>query len=156
MWSESDAALFISCFPLAATQIADAAHSLSDLISDGVTLVTLQLVAREASESHPYGHGRYETLGAFAVAGLLVSSGAGMGAPFRLFFFPFFCCCLTWVWGVPCEGKPLLGMLPRVRPRHRRVDLILLFGRWLLSRSCHRVPLLITSCLTVGNVLQAF
>ena len=50
--------------------IADAAHSMSDLASDAVTLFSLHLGQRRADRTHPYGYGRYETLGTCAVAGL--------------------------------------------------------------------------------------
>ena len=43
--------------------IADGIHSLSDLGTDIVVLVAAKHANREADESHPYGHGRIETLG---------------------------------------------------------------------------------------------
>ena len=41
----------------------DAAHSFSDLLSDALTLVALRLGALPPDADHPYGHGRFETIG---------------------------------------------------------------------------------------------
>lgn len=38
--------------------IADAGHSLSDLLSDAVTLWAVRLSRLPPDEDHPYGHGR--------------------------------------------------------------------------------------------------
>ena len=62
--------------------LADAAHSLSDLASDGVTLLSLNLGQRQADRTHPYGYGRYETLGTCGVAGMLLATGVGIGKDF--------------------------------------------------------------------------
>lgn len=51
--------------------LADAGHSLSDLLSDGVTLWALILGRKPKDENHPYGHGRFETIGTLFVAVLL-------------------------------------------------------------------------------------
>jgi divalent metal cation (Fe/Co/Zn/Cd) transporter len=40
--------------------IADAVHSLSDLLSDGVTLYTMDLSRRPHDDTQPYGYGRIE------------------------------------------------------------------------------------------------
>ena len=45
--------------------IADAGHSFSDLLSDGVTLWALMLGRMPKDDNHPYGHGRFETIGSF-------------------------------------------------------------------------------------------
>jgi hypothetical protein len=55
--------------------IADAAHSLSDLITDAVTLWSHRLAREPWSERHPYGHGKYETIGAMAVSIALFFTG---------------------------------------------------------------------------------
>jgi len=60
-----------------ASLIADAAHSLSDLISDFVTLAALKLAQRPPDSTHPFGYGRYETIGAFTVSGILIMSAGG-------------------------------------------------------------------------------
>jgi cation diffusion facilitator family transporter len=52
-----------------AAMVADAVHSLSDLITDVVVLVFVRISAMPQDKSHDYGHGKYETL-ATAIIGL--------------------------------------------------------------------------------------
>ncbi len=59
--------------------IADAAHSLSDLVSDAVTLVVLREAQRPPDLEHPYGHGKFESLGAYSLAAILILTGGGIG-----------------------------------------------------------------------------
>ena len=58
--------------------LADAVHSLSDLASDGVTLVSLRAAAKPADDDHPYGHGRFETLGTITVSVILLGAAVGI------------------------------------------------------------------------------
>jgi divalent metal cation (Fe/Co/Zn/Cd) transporter len=60
--------------------VADAVHSLGDLVSDFVTLYTHRLSRSPAGDSrtYPYGLGKFEALGTFIVSLLLVSSGIGI------------------------------------------------------------------------------
>ena len=51
--------------------IADAIHTLSDLIGDIVVLFASHHAAKDADEDHPYGHGRIETV-ATVILGLLL------------------------------------------------------------------------------------
>jgi cation diffusion facilitator family transporter len=51
--------------------IADAVHSLSDLATDVVALLSLRVASKPPDEEHPYGHGRYETVGT-AILGLVL------------------------------------------------------------------------------------
>ncbi len=51
--------------------IADAIHTLSDLLGDIVVLFASHHAAKDADEDHPYGHGRIETV-ATVVLGLLL------------------------------------------------------------------------------------
>lgn len=55
--------------------IADAMHTLSDLVGDVVVLFASHHAAKEADDKHPYGHGRIETL-ATVVLGLLLGAVA--------------------------------------------------------------------------------
>ena len=59
--------------------VADAVHSLSDLFSDVATIITVQLSRAPPDEDHPYGHGRFEHVGALCVSALLGMSGAAIG-----------------------------------------------------------------------------
>jgi len=58
--------------------VADAAHSLSDLASDIVALFGLRAAAKPPDEDHPYGHGRFETLGAIVLAVILLGVAVGI------------------------------------------------------------------------------
>ena len=58
--------------------IADAIHSLSDLLSDLVVFVSIRVAARPADAGHPYGHGRFETMGTVILAVLLLAAAGGM------------------------------------------------------------------------------
>ena len=51
-----------------AAMIADAVHSLSDLLTDFVVLLFVKISNRPADSEHPYGHGKYETLATSIVA----------------------------------------------------------------------------------------
>ena len=54
-----------------AAMLSDAGHSLSDLVSDALTLVTLRMSALPPDIDHPYGHGRFESVGSLGIATLL-------------------------------------------------------------------------------------
>jgi len=57
--------------------IADGVHSLSDLATDFIVLVGTRLSSKPADKTHPYGHGKLETIASLiiAVALLVISSG---------------------------------------------------------------------------------
>jgi len=61
-----------------AALIADGIHSLSDLASDVVVVVASRIGRQAPDDDHHYGHGRYETLGAIILAGLLLSVAGGI------------------------------------------------------------------------------
>jgi cation diffusion facilitator family transporter len=58
--------------------IADAMHTLSDIIADFFVLYANRKGAEAADEEHPYGHGRYETLASLVLGLLLVGTGIGI------------------------------------------------------------------------------
>ncbi len=58
--------------------IADAFHSLTDLVTDGMIYLSVSIASQEADEDHPYGHGRAETIGAAATGAALVLVGIGL------------------------------------------------------------------------------
>lgn len=58
--------------------VADGIHSLSDLATDGLVLVSARHGSKEADEDHPYGHGRFETLATVVLGGLLMLVGLGI------------------------------------------------------------------------------
>lgn len=51
--------------------LGDAAHSGVDAINNVVGLLAVRLAAAPPDDRHPYGHGKFETLAAFAVAAFL-------------------------------------------------------------------------------------
>jgi cation diffusion facilitator family transporter len=62
-----------------AALVADALHSVSDLCNDTVVVIGYRWGRRPQDDSHPYGHGKVETLATVVVGGLLVSVGVAMG-----------------------------------------------------------------------------
>jgi cation diffusion facilitator family transporter len=56
--------------------LADGVHSLSDLVTDLVVILTTRLGARPPDEDHPWGHGKFETLGALLVSVAIIVAGA--------------------------------------------------------------------------------
>lgn len=52
--------------------IVDAFHTLSDVATSVIVLLGFRIGAKPADEDHPYGHGRAETIGTFAIALLLI------------------------------------------------------------------------------------
>lgn len=60
--------------------VADAVHSLTDLISDVIVIVMVKVSSKEQDEGHDYGHGKFETLATAAIALMLVVVGAKLMA----------------------------------------------------------------------------
>lgn len=58
--------------------IADAIHSLSDLVSDFVVLFAGHHSQKDADTSHPYGHYRFETAASLVLGIILLAVGLGM------------------------------------------------------------------------------
>jgi cation diffusion facilitator family transporter len=59
--------------------VADAVHSLSDSVTDIVVLIGVRFWTAPPDESHPYGHGRIETLITFFIGVALGGVGIGLG-----------------------------------------------------------------------------
>lgn len=59
--------------------IADAFHSLSDLVTDFAVLLGLRFWSAPPDENHPYGHQRIETLVTTIIGVLLFAVGIGIG-----------------------------------------------------------------------------
>lgn len=58
--------------------VADAIHSLSDLMSDFIVLLANRHSHKAADAGHPYGHQRFETASSLALGLLLIGVGIGM------------------------------------------------------------------------------
>ncbi|KAF2087668.1 hypothetical protein K490DRAFT_73598 [Saccharata proteae CBS 121410] len=59
--------------------IGDALHSLSDLASDIMTLLTVKWSLKPPSSRYPTGFGKIESLGSLGVSSILLLSGIGIG-----------------------------------------------------------------------------
>ncbi|XP_075093942.1 metal tolerance protein 2-like isoform X8 [Nicotiana tabacum] len=59
--------------------IADAAHSISDVVLSGVALLSFKAARVPKDKEHPYGHGKFETLGALGISGVLLATAGGIG-----------------------------------------------------------------------------
>lgn len=68
----------VGFFTMSSALMADAAHSLSDLLSDAVTLWSVYISRKPLDESHPYGHGKFETVGTLFIALMLIAAGGGI------------------------------------------------------------------------------
>ena len=58
--------------------IADAVHSLSDLLTDFIVLLFVGISARPQDSSHDYGHGKFETLASLLVSIALIGAAIGI------------------------------------------------------------------------------
>ncbi len=58
--------------------IADAFHSLSDLLSNGVVILGIKFASRPPDASHHYGHGKIESVAAKIVALILIVTGVSL------------------------------------------------------------------------------
>ena len=59
--------------------IADAFHSLTDLVSDFLTLATVAWSLKSPTARFPGGYGKIESLGSLGVSSLLLAGGLGLG-----------------------------------------------------------------------------
>lgn len=59
--------------------VADAMHTLSDLLSDGLAYWTARHSSSAPDSDHPYGHARFETAATLGIATLLTIVGIGIG-----------------------------------------------------------------------------
>jgi cation diffusion facilitator family transporter len=58
--------------------IADGIHSLSDLMTDALVLFAARHASEAPDAEHPYGHGRFETIGTLVLGAVLVAVGIGI------------------------------------------------------------------------------
>ncbi|KAK4688266.1 hypothetical protein P7C73_g1843, partial [Tremellales sp. Uapishka_1] len=62
-----------------ASLLAEAGHSLSDLLGDFVTLATWRISRKPPSDKFPWGYGKFETFGTMSVSVILVGGAIGIG-----------------------------------------------------------------------------
>ncbi|MBN1545650.1 MAG: cation transporter [Syntrophaceae bacterium] len=67
--------IIVGLFVRSSALIADGIHSLSDLGTDFIVLVSSRLSNRPPDETHPFGHGKFETLASQLIASILVGVG---------------------------------------------------------------------------------
>ena len=60
--------------------VADAVHSLSDLLTDIVVVVFVRTASKPVDHTHEYGHGKFETLATLIVGCILIFAGIGIMA----------------------------------------------------------------------------
>ena len=58
--------------------VVDGVHSLSDLITDGLVVVVLRISHKGPDEDHPWGHGRFETMGTVVLGCALIAVAGAM------------------------------------------------------------------------------
>lgn len=58
--------------------VADAMHTLSDIVADGFVLWANRKGSEAADAEHPYGHGRFETAASLVLGLLLTGTGVGI------------------------------------------------------------------------------
>ena len=61
-----------------AAMIADAVHSLTDLISDAIVLLFARLSHKPADKDHNFGHGKYESLATLILGSILMLASGGI------------------------------------------------------------------------------
>ena len=70
-WLVAFAKIFYGLFSKCESMAADGFHSLSDGTSNIICLIGIHFAAQPVDKDHPYGHKKYETLFALAIAALL-------------------------------------------------------------------------------------
>ena len=61
-----------------AAMVADAVHSLSDLVTDAIVLVFIRISDKPEDKSHDYGHGKFETLALTVIGMALLAVAIGI------------------------------------------------------------------------------
>ncbi|CAK9438414.1 uncharacterized protein LODBEIA_P26380 [Lodderomyces beijingensis] len=70
--------------------VADAIHSVSDMLADFLTLATVNVAAKVGTPTKfPFGYGKIETVGSFAVSAILLFAGISVGWSSMLQVFEF-------------------------------------------------------------------
>ncbi|MGB6007636.1 cation diffusion facilitator family transporter [Castellaniella sp.] len=130
------AQLVIGLFAHSQALVADAIHSLSDLVSDGIVLFANKHSAKGPDADHPYGHLRFETAATLGIGLLLALVGLGM--LWRSF-----------------ERLQAPDLIPVVHQVAFYVALMALLSKELLFRYLLRVAHRVRSTLLVANAWHA-
>lgn len=128
--------LVVGVFAQSQALIADAIHSLSDLVSDFVVLLANRHSHKAADDDHHYGHHRYETAASLVLGVLLLSVGAGM------------------LWSAVLKlTEP--GLIPHVKPAALYVAAATLLAKELLFRYMLAAARSVRSNMLVANAWHA-
>ncbi|HET8598656.1 MAG TPA: cation diffusion facilitator family transporter [Castellaniella sp.] len=128
--------LIIGLFAQSQALVADAIHSLSDLVSDGIVLFANKHSAKAPDADHPYGHLRFETAATLGIGVLLAA--VGLGLLWRSF-----------------ERLQAPELIPVVHPVAIYVALLALVSKEGLFRYLLRVARRVRSTLLVANAWHA-
>lgn len=128
--------LVIGLFAQSQALVADAIHSLSDLVSDGIVLVANKHSGKAPDADHPYGHLRFETAATLGIGVLLAAVGLGM--LWRSF-----------------ERLQAPDLIPVVHPVAFYVALLALLSKELLFRYLLHVAHRVRSTMLVANAWHA-
>jgi len=63
-----------------AAMVADAVHSITDLIGTVVALIGIKIAGKKPDKNHPYGHERFESVASLVLAALIAVVGVGIGS----------------------------------------------------------------------------
>ncbi|TCT11032.1 cation diffusion facilitator family transporter [Paralcaligenes ureilyticus] len=116
--------------------IADAIHSLSDLISDAVVLVANKQGQKAPDADHPYGHLRFETAASLILGALLLTVGLG----------------LLWAAFVKLQNP---AAIPKVHAIALIVAIVALMSKELLFRYMLQVAQGVRSSMLIANAWHA-
>ena len=72
--------LFVGVTAHSSALIADAGHSLSDLMSDFITLWSVQIARLPPDDDHPYGHYKFEAIGSLFLSLTLLATGVSVAS----------------------------------------------------------------------------
>jgi cation diffusion facilitator family transporter len=128
--------LFIGVFAHSSALVADAIHSLSDLVSDGVVLIANKHSQKAPDADHPYGHRRFETAASLIIGALLLSVGLGM----------------LWASFQKLQNP---GIIPEVHSSALAVALIALVSKEVLFRYMLHVAKRVRSSMLAANAWHA-
>lgn len=71
--------LFVGITQNSSVLIADAGHSLSDLVSDFITLWSVSVARLPPDDDHPYGHSKFEAIGSLFLSLTLLATAGSVG-----------------------------------------------------------------------------
>lgn len=71
--------LFAGIFGKSGAMVSDAVHSLSDVFATFIAYIGVRLSNKDADDSHPYGHERFESIAAIVLGLILLVTGLGIG-----------------------------------------------------------------------------